>query len=115
MESLKESPVEIRERNIKLLWFISDKWFRILEFSLILATLYYFRDKNIFISGVYWLSWMIFYVWFLEIGEYVSEKITAEKQSSKNRKFFVWVLSMFPVIAIYMIINMVANSIMSTK
>ena len=117
MESLKESPVEIRKHNIKLLWFISDKWFRILEFSLILATLYYFKDKteNIFISGVYWLSWMIFYIWFLEIGEYISEKISVEKQFSKNRKFFVWILSMFPVIAIYMIITMVANSIMSVK
>ncbi len=117
MESVKESPVKIRENNIKLLWFISDKWFRILEFSLILATLYYFKDRteNIFISGVYWLSWMIFYMWFSEIGEYISEKISAEKQFDKDRRIFIWILSIFPVIAIYMIITMVANSITSVR
>ena len=117
MESKRKSPLEIREHNVKLLWSISDKWFRILEFSLILATLYYFKDRteNFFVSGIYWFSWIVFYMWFLEIGEYVSERISAGKQYSKSRNFLVWVLSMFPVLAIYTIITAVANSIMSAK
>ena len=39
--------IEVRKDNIKQLWMISDKWFRILECSLILATLYYFKQKTI--------------------------------------------------------------------
>ena len=112
-----KNPIEIRKHNLELLWFISERWFRILEFSLILATLYYFKDKtgNVFIIIIYWLSWMIFYMWFLELGELISEKVNTDKKFSKNRKFLVWVLSMFPVLMIYTIITAVANSIMSTK
>ena len=111
-----KNPIEIRKHNLELLWFISEKWFRILEFSLILTTLYYFKDKtgNVFIIIIYWLSWMIFYMWFLELGELISEKISTTKRF-KNRKFLVWILSMFPVLMIYTIITGVANSIMSVK
>jgi len=115
--SNNKTPVEIRKHNIELLWFISEKWFRILEFSLILATLYYFIDKthNIFIVAIYWFSWMIFWSWFTEIGEFLTEKITEGKKLSKNKKLLVWILSMIPVIAIYTVITMAANSIMSAK
>ena len=117
METTKEVSIEIRKHNLGILWFISDRWFRILEFSLILATLYYFKDKtgNILVGGIYWLSWMIFYMWFLELGELISAKLSSTKKFSKNGKFLVWVLSMFPVLMIYMIITGVANSIMSAR
>ena len=117
MGSIKEVSIEIRKRNIELLWFLSDRWFRVLEFSLILATLYYFENKtgSILINIIYWFSWIIFYMWFLELGELLSEKIASGKRPSKNQKFLLWIFSMFFVITIYTVITMTANSIISME
>lgn len=109
--------VEIRKQNIEQLWFISDRWFRILEFSLILASLFYFKEKtnNIFVTIIYWFSWIIFFMWFLEIGEFISDKINYGKRFSKNKRLLIFAISMIPVMAIYTIITIAMNSIMSTK
>lgn len=117
MENVKEKFFENRKHNLKVLWFLSDKWFRILEFSLILGTLYYFKDKtqNIFVSVIYWLSWIIFYMWFLELGEFLSDKINSGEITSKYKRSTIWMFSMFLVMSIYFIVTGVANSIMLSK
>lgn len=109
--------VKVREYNLKRLWFISDRWFRILEFSLILATLYYFKNKthSVFLIGIYWFSWAIFYMWFMEFGEFISARIAHGKKFSKKKKMLIWILSMIPVIAIYIVITTAANSIIETR
>ncbi len=57
--------VEIKEYNLRKIWLLSDKWFRIWEFSLVLGALYYLKEKthHILFSGVYWLSSIIFLMW----------------------------------------------------
>lgn len=109
--------IEVRKDNLKLLWLISDKWFRILECSLIIAMLYYLKQKtgNILIEIVYWISWGVLYMWFMEIGEYISEIINSKLSFFKDRKMFAWIISMFFIIAIYNIVINVTNSIMSAK
>ena len=113
----KETSIETRKHNLKVLWLLSDKWFRFLEFILILSTLYYFKDKtqNIFVGVIYWLSWAIFYMWVLEVGEFLADKINDSKKSSNSKKYLIWMFSMFVVISIYSILIGAMNSIMLAK
>lgn len=117
MKNIREKFLKTRKYNLRTLWFLSDKWFRILEFSLILGMFYYFKDKtqNIFVSVIYWLSWGIFYMWFLELGEILSNKINGGKKSSKIKNFIIWMFSMFLIMLIYFIITEAAKSIMLAK
>lgn len=111
---MNETTLKIRNENLNLLWFISGRWFRILEFSLILGTLHYFKDKfgGLPIFIIYWVSWGILYMWFFEIGELVSDKIHAVRKL-KNERIFIWILPTAAVLAIYTIVTEVANSVIS--
>ncbi len=109
--------IEIRKHNIQKLWFISDRWFRILEFSLILATLHYFKDKasGVLVAAIYWVSWAVFYMWVLEMGEFIAVKINYSGQLNKNKRYFVWLLSMALVIGLYLLITTAINSVVDAK
>ena len=44
VDNFKREPlVEIKKSISEASFFVADRWFRIIEFSLILATLYYFQ------------------------------------------------------------------------
>lgn len=109
--------VDMQKKNTALLSFMADKWFRVLECSLILSTLFYFKEKtnNILISIIYWISWGVFCMLFMQIGDYVSELIISKRNYNKNRQFIIWMLSMFFVFMFYYLITGVTTSVMSAK
>ena len=80
--------------NPKRYWFFADKWFRILEFSVILAILNYFMKKSgdILITILFFVSYIIFLMWFLEFQEYILEKILEIKKLNIKYKIFIDVL-----------------------
>jgi len=99
-----------RRQNLSVLWFLNEKWFSILQYSFIIGALYYFKEStgNIFIYLIYWISWFVFYWWFLELGELVAIRIETLK------KFSSWtsrIIAMGLVIIMYSIITEVAKSI----
>jgi|SRR3989344_4555693 len=112
-----ESKLNIVKNRYELSWFLADKWFRILEFSLILATLHYFTQviSNISLMIVYWLSWVLFWGWFEDISKLIVEIIYSKKRLSINKKAFVWLLCTTFVMIIYLLVTSVADSIISSQ
>lgn len=72
------------------IWYITDRWFRMLEIGLILGVLSYFKIKtnNFLVVSFYWISWIVFWAWFVELGESVAEKISLKK--SAGGKWLIW-------------------------
>ena len=112
-----ESKVSITKHNSEVSWFIADRWFRILEFSLILATLHYFNEiiNNKALTIIYWLSWALFWSWFEDIGKFFAEIIYARNKLSKSKKVFVWVITTIFVMAIYALVTSAANSMIAKQ
>jgi len=102
---------EIVNNNSSISWRIADKWFRILEFSFILALLHYFAEtlNNIPLKIIYWLSWMVFWSWFDDVSKIIVEFFHIKKRFSENKKFWVWVLSATFVMIIYSLVNFSAD------
>lgn len=92
-----------KNSNIEQYWFLADKWFRILEFSLVLGVLEYFSEKinSIALKIVYYISWMFFYWFFLEIGESIAKKMSI---NYKGKRWLIWTVSMFVVLGFYQLI-----------
>lgn len=61
---------DITNMKAEFEWLVTERWFRLLEISIILGTLYYFSEKigSLFLTMVYWLSWGIFFVWLRTMG-----------------------------------------------
>lgn len=99
----KYIPPEIRKERMGQFWFLADKWFRILEFSLILGTLGYFREKhtNILVSILYWISWIIFWFWVDELGEFLADAI----DKNRKRRWGTFILTSFIVMFYYLLIT----------
>ncbi len=105
------------EKVQKLSWFIAEKWFRILEFALILGALHYFTEtlkNNIPLRIVYLLSWVFLWGWFEDTANLVAERINSHKKLSRNKRVFVWVLCTIFVMLIYLLVISATNS-MTTK
>jgi len=105
-------------RMYKLSWLFVDKWFRILEFSLILAALYYFDQvikTNIPLKMVYYLSWVLLWGWFQDASVLVAEKISYHKKLSKNKRAVVWVLCTIFVMALYLLITSATNAMIARQ
>lgn len=94
-----------RKTDPNQFWNIADRWFRILEIGLILGVLSYFKIKtnNFLITGVYWISWAVFYWWFVEIGESIAANISLKK--SLTKKWLIWVTSMYAILLFHFLIT----------
>ncbi len=93
MEPYREITTEIRKHNINLLWHLSDRWFRILEFSFILGVLNYFKDNTsgTIIKIIYWLSWTFMFWLVLEVTEFIAQKFS--KSRSLKMRWLIWIIS----------------------
>lgn len=89
MEKERISELEITYNKTKLSWYIADKWFRVLEFSFVLGALHYFNERledNIAITIIYWMSWVFFWGWFEDTGNYIAELINTKKSFLKTKE-----------------------------
>ncbi|HAT68328.1 MAG TPA: hypothetical protein DCS20_01820 [Candidatus Yonathbacteria bacterium] len=109
--------LNIIKKNSEVSWFIADKWFRILEFSLILAALRYFETitNNLSLTIIYWLSWMFLWSWFEDISKFIVEIINVNKKLSKNNRVVVWTLCTIFVMIIYLLVTHAADSMVSKQ
>jgi len=101
-------PSKTRWRNIETLWKVSEKWFRIIEYSLILGILSFVNQKinSIAITILYYISWGAFAVLLMEAGEYVAERYYETKQIKSSRtRWVVWTLSMFSLLLFWTVIR----------
>jgi|GEM_PF-2604021 len=104
MKTLTDSQAKAKP---ELYWFFADRWFRVVEFSLILATLYYFKERVDFIllKILYWVSLFLFYMWMMEVIEYIMEKIFIKFTPFKRLLF-----SVIPIVVILLIYAVVTLS-----
>lgn len=109
--------LEIIKNRFESSWFITDKWFRILEFSFILAALRYFEalTNNIALTITYWLSWVLLWSWFEDFSKYIMELVKVKSKSAKNYRVTVWILSTIFVMAIYLIVTIASDSIVNKQ
>ena len=93
-------------------WKLTDRWFRVLEMSLILGTLYYFKIKtgNLIIGGIYWISVGVLYMWFLESSDYIYIALTSNKKSSTT-KWFIWIICTSLAVSLYWLITLSVRSL----
>ncbi len=99
----------------EIYYLLADRWFRIIEFSLIIATLNYFSikiDSNI-LKCAYWVSWFMFFNWFLELGEFIGNKIY--KGTSVYKKILIGFLVMIPFIAIFIFLTKVSAMLVTLE
>lgn len=117
MTENKQDRLNIIKNSSEISWFIADRWFRVIEFSLILATLTYFEKKinSIPLSIIYWLSWAFFWSWFEDISKFIIEMIYANNKLNKHSRVFVWILCTAFVMAIYLLIISATNSIITKE
>ena len=108
---MNDDIIEIRKSNVKFLWLIAEKWFRVLEYSFIVGGLHYFGDKtgNIFIKIFYWISLILFYMLFVEIGELIAEKIYSRRTIGRKMKWLIWIISMSIAILFLIVITETAD------
>jgi len=97
------------ENQLNFHSFITEKWFRIIEFSLILGLLDYFRDitNNYLFSAVYLVSWVVFFGWFLVMGEYIAEFIYKRKKPLS--RFTINIIATIPFVFLYFVITQVGE------
>lgn len=91
--------------------FITEKWFRIIEYSIILGGLKYFKDitSNKYIFVAYWISWFMFYFWFLELGDFLTEIFN--KSSKLLNKFTINLLFTLPFVFLFYVVTKVGEAI----
>jgi hypothetical protein len=91
--------------NPELYWFLSDKWFRIIEFSLILGLFHYFSIETDYLTLkiVYWLSWYVVFMWFLELIDYLFEEFV-DIMTTRGKKLLVYIVTIVVVSAFYALI-----------
>jgi len=108
---MNDDIVEIRKSNVKFLWLIAERWFRVLEYSFIVGALHYLGDKtgNIFIKIFYWISLILLCMFFEEMGELIAEKIYSRKIIGRKMKSFIWIISMSVAVSFFIVIKETAN------
>lgn len=111
MEPFKKVTTEVRKHNISLLWSISDRWFRILEFSLIMGILNYFKDQtsSIVIEIIYWISWTFMFWLILEVIEFIAQ--TFSKNKTLKIRWLIWAVSFSAFFMLFLTITSAANFI----
>ncbi len=111
-----DKDVSFFKANPERYWFIADRWFRILEFSILLSVLNYFREKtgNIFITILLILSFAIFMGWFIEFQEYLFDRISKFTILSKKKKILIDALMFLVFIGINLMVFK-ATSIIALK
>lgn len=99
----------VNHHKPELWWLLTDRWFRLLEFSLILGALYYFDHKtgNIILRIIYWISWFLFFSWFLEVGEYVIERFSFEKKLIL--RFLILIIVTLAIAVVFLLVTSSAN------
>ncbi len=96
-----------RKANLILLWAISEKWFRILEYSLIMGVLYFAKQKIdfIIIDIVYYVSWIVYFLVFIEAAEFAAQQYYFEKEVKNNFvRWIAWIFSMFMFLIFFFLI-----------
>ena len=89
--------------------FVVEKWFRLLEYSFLIGVLKYFKE----ISGewtidlVYWLSYGLLYMWFLDFGECITDRLYSGKSIVK--KTLVMTFATVPPLVLFFLLNAVAD------
>ena len=114
----KQDKLKIIKDNSDISWFIADKWFRILEFSFILGTLHYFSEtiNNRVYTVIYWISWILFWSWFEDIGKLITEFIYARyPHFTKIKRLLVFVLCTAFIILIYFFVTHTVDSIINKE
>lgn len=108
---LKDLVIQFSDVKTRVWWTMADKWFRLLEFSLILGTLYYFKQTtgNIIVTVLYWVSFFFLFSWFLEVGE------VFVRTSQKRIPWLPWIISMFLTLLVYTVITQGANFIIDQQ
>lgn len=86
------------------IWFITERWFKLLEFCLILGTLHFFKEKTGFflIDVIYWISWLFLTLWFMRAGTSIARRF---KFSSHLALMAVWILSIISALLVYEVIH----------
>lgn len=109
--------LEITKNKIESSWFIADKWFRILEFSLILAVFRYFEStaNNIALTTTYWLSWAFLWSWFEDFSKYIIEIVIIKNKFAKAYRILAWMLSIVFVATIYLLVTIASDSVVNKQ
>jgi hypothetical protein len=109
-------PPAIRRSNLSTLWTLADRWFRLLEFVLVLGLFYVAKEKthNVVIAVIYWLSYVVFLMWFEEFGEFVAATLGAGSRSPVRRGI-IWGLAMLAALGVYAVITQVGNAILTAS
>jgi hypothetical protein len=113
MEPIEVTPAT-RRQNLSTLWTLADKWFRLLEFVLVLGVFYVAKEKthNTAIGAIYWVSAGVLLMWFEELGEFVAAALGIARRSAAQR-WLIWILATWASLAVYMIITQAGNAILA--
>lgn len=72
---------KIGRSNLNFIWSLVDRWFSVVQYSILLGFLYYAKEIDLgnsvaqyTLELIYWVSFGALYIWFLELGELVSIK-----------------------------------------
>ncbi len=65
------------------LWFFTERYFRVLEFAIILGALGYLKSRIdvIIIDVIYWITWGVFFVFCRYTAEYFINSVFGQKFS----------------------------------
>ncbi len=96
----------------ELYWAISDKWFRLLEFTLIIATLKYFSDTThiIQIQALYWISYFVLFMWVMEAVDWCRELL-----GTKMSQLSAALISVAVIVGIYAFISSAVQAVINNQ
>lgn len=94
---------------------LTDGWFRMIEFSIVLGGLHYFMNKtqSMMISIVYWLSWFMLFAWFVQLGQYFAHRVSTKKP--KRTQFLIYTVVVLFFILTFLIVTNIGNAITTSK
>lgn len=93
--------------KLKREWNLADKWFRLIEFSLILATLNYFAIKtnSTVLKVTYYFSFSMIIGIITSLVDSILINLTQYEKYGKLKKLFSWFLVLLIITAIYAVIS----------
>ena len=93
--------------NPRLWFYITDKWFKILEFFLVIGIFDYLRHKidNIYISIIYWISLGLVFFLYAEIVEFLGKPF---KKLGFITQILIHILVIIPFVLVGLLLSKVA-------
>jgi hypothetical protein len=97
--------IEYRDKVQNLSWALADRWFRIIEMSLITGALLYVAKitGNILLWCFFGISWLFIYIWFEDFGFFLQEVLG--KKFSFWQRLFTRTLATVCCIALFWVIT----------